>query len=77
MKVTCLTGEDSSTLFYGTSTTNGKRKGDVVSLMLASRIIEEKPNADFEIGSYFFMSDTGNWYMWKKHSIVDGGTPWA
>ncbi len=27
--------------------------------------------------TYFFMSDTGSWYMWEEHSIVDGGTPWA
>lgn len=27
--------------------------------------------------TYFFMHDTGSWYLWEEHSIVDGGTPWA
>lgn len=27
--------------------------------------------------TYFFLSDTGSWFMWEEHSIVDGGTPWA
>jgi hypothetical protein len=60
IKVTYLTGEDSSTLSYGTSTTNGKRKGDVVSLMLASRLIEEKLIADFEVASSRFDPDTSD-----------------
>ncbi len=24
-----------------------------------------------------FLVDSGNWFMWEEHSIVDGGTPWA
>lgn len=60
IKLTYLTGEDSSTLSYGISTTDGKRKGDVVSLMLTSRIIEEKLNADFEIASSRFDPDTSD-----------------
>ncbi|MFN3396723.1 MAG: hypothetical protein ACK4Z9_08040, partial [Thermodesulfovibrionales bacterium] len=60
IKATYLTGEDSSTLSYGISTANGKRKGDVVSLMLTSRIIEEKLIADFEIASSRFDPDTSD-----------------
>lgn len=37
---------------------------------------EEQHFAIFE-NTYFFLSDTGNWFMWDEHSIVDGGTPWA
>ena len=24
-----------------------------------------------------FLADSGNWFMWEEHSMVDGGTPWA
>ncbi len=27
--------------------------------------------------TYNFLRDTGNWFMWEEHSIVDGGTPSA
>jgi rubrerythrin len=27
--------------------------------------------------TYSFLTDTGNWFMWEEHSMVDGGTPWA
>lgn len=37
---------------------------------------EEQHFAIFE-NTYSFLSDTGNWFMWEEHSIVDGGTPWA
>lgn len=38
---------------------------------------EEEQHYAIFANTYFFMSDTGNWYMWDEHSIVDGGTPWA
>jgi len=60
IKVTYLTGGDSSALSYGISTTDGKRKGDVVSLMLASRVVEGKINADFEIASSRFDPDSSD-----------------
>ncbi len=40
-------------------------------------IFEEQQHYNIFANSYFFMSDTGSWYMWNEHSIVDGGTPWA
>ncbi|HJX01574.1 MAG: hypothetical protein A2Y97_11425 [Nitrospirae bacterium RBG_13_39_12] len=45
---------------------------------LFERLIkEEEQHYDIFANTYFFLSDTGNWFMWEEHSIVDGGTPWA
>jgi rubrerythrin len=38
---------------------------------------EEQQHYDIFANTYSFMSDTGSWFMWDEHSIVDGGTPWA
>lgn len=38
---------------------------------------EEQQHYDILSNTYFFLSDTGSWFMWEEHSIVDGGTPWA
>jgi rubrerythrin len=38
---------------------------------------EERQHHAIFSNTYFFLSDTGNWFMWEEHSIVDGGTPWA
>ncbi|GAB4388422.1 MAG: ferritin family protein [Thermodesulfovibrionales bacterium] len=38
---------------------------------------EEEQHYQVFSNTYFFMSDTGSWFMWDEHSIVDGGTPWA
>ncbi len=38
---------------------------------------EEQQHYDIFANTYFFLKDTGNWFMWEEHSIVDGGTPWA
>lgn len=55
-----------------TKATTGKEKS------LFERLIhEEQQHYDIFANSYFFLSDTGSWYMWEEHSIVDGGTPWA
>ncbi len=40
-------------------------------------IKEEQDHYNIFSNTYFFLSDTGNWFMWEEHSIVDGGTPWA
>ena len=37
---------------------------------------EEQHYAAFS-NTYFFLKDSGSWFMWEEHSIVDGGTPWA
>lgn len=45
---------------------------------LFERLIkEEQEHYNIFANTYFFLSDTGNWFMWEEHSIVDGGTPWA
>ncbi len=45
---------------------------------LFERLIkEESQHYDIFANTYFFLSDTGDWFMWEEHSIVDGGTPWA
>jgi rubrerythrin len=45
---------------------------------LFERLIkEEQQHHDIFANTYFFLSDTGSWFMWEEHSIVDGGTPWA
>ena len=38
---------------------------------------EEQEHYDIFANTYLFLSDTGSWFMWEEHSIVDGGTPWA
>lgn len=38
---------------------------------------EEEQHYQVFANTYFFMSDTGSWFMWEEHSMVDGGTPWA
>lgn len=40
-------------------------------------IKEEEEHYSVFANTYFFMSDTGSWFMWEEHSIVDGGTAWA
>jgi rubrerythrin len=51
---------------------------DPKSKKLFERLVleEEKHYAAFS-NTYAFLSDTGNWFMWEEHSIVDGGTPTA
>lgn len=45
---------------------------------LFERLIkEEQQHYDIFANTYFFLSDSGSWFMWEEHSIVDGGTPWA
>lgn len=33
---------------------------------------EEQQHYNVFANTYFFMSDTGSWYMWEEHSIVEG-----
>lgn len=40
-------------------------------------IKEEEMHYAIFSNTYFFLSDSGSWFMWEEHSIVDGGTPWA
>ncbi|MBI4688258.1 MAG: ferritin family protein [Nitrospirae bacterium] len=38
---------------------------------------EEEQHYAIFANTYFFLYNTGSWFMWEEHSIVDGGTPWA
>jgi rubrerythrin len=38
---------------------------------------EEEQHYSIFSNTFAFLNDTGNWFMWEEHSIVDGGTPWA
>lgn len=40
-------------------------------------VVEEEKHYSAFSNTYAFLSDTGNWFMWEEHSIVDGGTPTA
>jgi rubrerythrin len=45
---------------------------------LFSKLIrEEEQHYEIFANTYNFLQDTGNWFMWEEHSMVDGGTPWA
>lgn len=50
---------------------------DKENVLFERLIIEEQQHYDIFSNTYFFLSNTGNWFMWEEHSIVDGGTPWA
>ncbi len=54
-----------------------KTKSEAVSekeKALFDRLIkEEQQHYDIFANTYFFLSDTGNWFMWEEHSIVEGG----
>ena len=38
---------------------------------------EERQHYTAFSNTYFFLANSGNWFMWEERSIVDGGTPWA
>jgi rubrerythrin len=43
--------------------------------LLFERLIkEEQEHYDIFANTHFFLSDSGSWFMWEEHSIVDGGT---
>jgi len=52
-------------------------KGEKEKALFERLVKEEQQHYDIFANTYFFMSDTGSWFMWEEHSIVDGGTPWA
>jgi rubrerythrin len=53
-------------------TSNQKEKA-----LFEQLVKEEEQHYQVFSNTYFFMSDTGSWFMWEEHSIVDGGTAWA
>ncbi len=38
---------------------------------------EEEEHYNIFANTHSFLEDSGNWFMWEEHSIVDGGTPTA
>lgn len=51
---------------------------DAKSRDLFERLIrEEEKHYEIFSNTLDFLTDTGNWFMWEEHSMVDGGTPWA
>jgi hypothetical protein len=34
--------------------------------------MEEQQHYDIFANTHSFLSDTGNWFMWEEHSIVEG-----
>ncbi len=61
--------------FYKKAVTGAKTEKE--KALFARLIKEEQQHYDIFANTYFFLSDTGSWFMWEEHSIVDGGTPWA
>ncbi len=61
--------------FYKNAQTQAKSEKE--KLLFERLLKEEQQHYDIFANTYFFLSDTGNWFMWEEHSIVDGGTPWA
>ncbi len=45
--------------------------------LLESLIREEEQHYAIFSNTYQFLANTGSWFLWEEHSIVDGGTPWA
>lgn len=52
-------------------------KSDKEKALFERLVVEEQQHYDIFSNTYAFLTDTGNWFMWEEHSIVDGGTPWA
>ena len=52
-------------------------KSDKEKMLFEKLIKEEQQHYDIFANTHFFLSDSGSWFMWEEHSIVDGGTPWA
>ncbi|HDK81924.1 MAG TPA: rubrerythrin [Nitrospirae bacterium] len=61
--------------FYKKAATGAKT--DKERALFERLIKEEQEHYDIFANTYFFLSDTGSWFMWEEHSIVDGGTPTA
>lgn len=45
--------------------------------LLEHLIREEQEHYQIFSNTYQFLENTGSWFMWEEHAIVDGGTPWA
>lgn len=55
----------------------GKVKGTKEKALLESLVKEEQQRYEIFLNTYIFLSNSGSWFMWDEHSMMDGGTPWA
>ncbi len=56
--------------FYNKAASDAKSKKEKA---LFKRLVEEeKEHYNMFANTYFFLSDTGSWFMWEEHSIVEG-----
>ncbi|MGB9716666.1 MAG: ferritin family protein [Thermodesulfovibrionales bacterium] len=54
-----------------------KAKTEKEKALFERLVKEEQEHYNIFSNTYFFLHDTGSWFMWEEHSIVDGGTAWA
>lgn len=52
-------------------------KTDKEKALFKRLIEEERQHYQIFANTYYFLHDTGSWFLWEEHAIVDGGTPWA
>lgn len=52
-------------------------KTEKEKILFQKLIKEEQQHYDIFANTHNFLDDTGNWFMWDEHSIVDGGTATA
>jgi rubrerythrin len=50
-----------------------KSNSDYERTLLTKIAREEEEHFKIFANTYEFLNDTGNWYMWEEHSIVEGG----
>ncbi|MDP2276680.1 MAG: ferritin family protein [Nitrospirota bacterium] len=56
--------------FYKKALSDAKK--DKEKALFKRLIKEEEQHYSIFANSYSFLSDTGNWFMWEEHSIVEG-----
>ncbi len=50
----------------------GEAKTDKEKALFARLIEEERQHYQIFSNTYFYLKDTGSWFMWEEHSIVEG-----
>lgn len=48
-------------------------KTEKEKILFEKLIKEEEQHYTIFSNTYFFLTNTGNWYMWEEHTIVEGG----
>ncbi len=62
--------EEEGAAFYEKSLAEAKTEKE--KSLFRRLIDEEKQHYKIFANTYSFLSDTGSWFMWKEHSIVEG-----